>query len=375
MNFKPNLTALQGLVQSEHLSALVAMSPANFTYVSGVFILTVPLIPSRQAFAVIPATGEPFLVVCSIEESQLRAEGWIDNIQCYTEYIESPIAKLASALSDIGIRGGRIGFDLDHLPVSSFHHLTTLLPAVELVNSSEPLASIRAIKTSSEIAAMQKITQATHRAVLDGMAACQPGDTERDMANRVISNMIENGADGTLFVCFASAERTIQPHAHAGSLVPPEGDLIHIDIGGTYGAWASDFARMYSTGNPTDTQRDVYRKLCEVQAAAIEAIRPGVLAEDIFFLCNEQFQHHGIPFRMPHVGHSFGVSLHEAPMLRPGDKTPLAAGMVLNVEPTILYEDRAYHNEDLVLITETGCRILSLGLPPMELPEIGHRIL
>ncbi len=32
-------------------------------------------------------------------------------------------------------------------------------------------------------------------------------------------------------------------------------------------------------------------------------------------------------------GHSFGVELHEAPMIRPGDKTPLAAGMAINIEP------------------------------------------
>jgi Xaa-Pro aminopeptidase len=78
---------------------------------------------------------------------------------------------------------------------------------------------------------------------------------------------------------------------------------------------------------------------------------------------------------MPHIGHSFGVELHENPMLRPGDKTVITEGMVINIEPVARdSEGSMYHIEDLFVVTPTGHRLLTLGLPPPELPSIGQKL-
>jgi Xaa-Pro aminopeptidase len=78
---------------------------------------------------------------------------------------------------------------------------------------------------------------------------------------------------------------------------------------------------------------------------------------------------------MPHIGHSFGVELHENPMLRPGDKTELKPGMVINIEPIFIDPDNSlYHVEDLFVVTEDGYRLLTLGFPQDELPVIGTRV-
>jgi Xaa-Pro aminopeptidase len=78
---------------------------------------------------------------------------------------------------------------------------------------------------------------------------------------------------------------------------------------------------------------------------------------------------------MPHIGHSFGVELHESPMLRPGEKTAIKPGMVINIEPVLIDENRVlYHVEDLFVVTEDGYRLLTLGFPQDELPVIGTRV-
>ena len=59
-------------------------------------------------------------------------------------------------------------------------------------------------------------------------------------------------------------------------------------------------------------------------------------------------------------------------MLRPGDKSIIKKGMVFNVEPFGFDENGiGYHVEDLLVVTDDGCRILTLGLAPPELPVIG----
>jgi Xaa-Pro dipeptidase len=375
VKFVPNVQELKALPAKLGVEAVVAMSPENFAYVSGVFILTVSLVRPRQAYVIVPAKGEPVAVVCSIEKTLIEAEGWIKDIRTYTEFADNPIDALTAALKSMGISKGKLGIDLDFLPVTSEQRLMANLPGLSLVNSTEEIAKIRAVKTQAEVDFMEKTTKQTHKAILDAMAASKLGDTELAMANRIATNIINNGADGTLFICFASGERTSQAHAHATERVPNKSEIIRFDVGGTYGAWASDFARTYCTGSPTNLQSETYANLAEIEKATIEMIKPGVIAEDVFFFCRDQFAKRGMPFHMPHIGHSFGVELHENPMLRPGDKTVIKAGMVLNVEPMATDgEGSYYHLEDLFVVTDSGPRILTHGLPPREIPVLGQKI-
>ena len=98
-----------------------------------------------------------------------------------------------------------------------------------------------------------------------------------------------------------------------------------------------------------------------------------MLGEDVFFLSRDEFKKQGLKFHMPHVGHSFGIEAHERPMMRPGEKVPIQAGMAINIEPNVFDElNNFYHVEDLVEVTKEGARVLSLGLAPPELPVIGQ---
>src|SRR5690606_19050712 len=151
MKFVPNRDALMQLVKAEGLDALITMSPENFTYVSGAYVLTVGKIRPRQAFAVLPADKEPFIVICKIEEGLTRSESWITDLRTYIEFAENPIDELVKALKSAGFDKGRIGMDLDYLPASSHERLIAALPELKLVSTTEAVAAVRAIKTPEVI--------------------------------------------------------------------------------------------------------------------------------------------------------------------------------------------------------------------------------
>ena len=370
----PNKDAILGLPAQLGLDAIVMMSPENFAYASGTNIITVRLIRPRHGYVLVDSKGAE-LIVCSIEKTLAESESWIRDLVVYTEFVDVPVEVLAERLKAHGISSGRIGIDLDYLPKADFDRLAQLLPGVEWVNTTEEVAKIRAVKTASEVDKLKAATIATHQAVLEAMAASKLGDTESEMAGRIMQGMLDRGADGILFICFASGDRTNQPHAHATSRVPKASEIIRFDVGATWGPWASDFARTYSTGAPSQLQKDTYRKLSEIQQETIDFIRPGVTAEAIFDVCKQGYAKRGLKFHMPHIGHSFGLELHESPMLRPGEKTVIAEGMVLNIEPMVIDEENnAYHIEDLVEVRADGNRLLTLGLAPREIPVIGERI-
>lgn len=357
------------------LDAVIAMSPENFAYVSGAFILTVEAIRPRQAFAVLPRKGSPFAVICSIETATMRDESWIDDLVEYTEFVHRPVDKLVEALKAHGFEDGRIGIDLEYLPAVDYARLNELLPGLDLVDTTQTIAKVRAIKSADEVDILERATKGTHSAVLDAIGASRTGDTEKDIASKIADGITRNGADTVMFMCFGSGPRSIFAHGAASDRVTEPGDIIRLDTGGRYGAYFSDFARTYSAGDPTPEQREIYRKLVEVHKETIGAAKPGVTAEELFFVCKDAFEKRQLPFHMPHIGHSFGVELHEYPMLRPGDKTPIEAGMVINIEPVMIDRDRMslYHVEDLFVVTDDGYRLLSHGFPPEELPILGER--
>ena len=357
------------------LDALVCLSPENLTYVAGTHITTVKTMRARQAYAVLRRDAAPILIVCAIERSLAKAESWIEDLRLYTEFKDDPVAVFASALDKAGLTAGRVGLDLDYLPASSFERLRTLLPKLTMVNTTEAVAAIRAIKSAGEVALLERTGKDTHRAVLEALAESTLGDTEGAIARRIVHKLIDDGAIGLQHVHLASGPRSPHIHNLPGDDVPLPGEVLRLDVGGIYGAYCSDLARTYSTGNPSALQRETYRKLIEVQTETIAAMKPGVLAEDVFFTCKAAFERRGLPCTLPHIGHSFGIEAHEAPMMRPGDKTKLASGMVINIEPmTLDIEGNCYHTEDHVLITGVANRVLTLGLAPLEMPVLGQAL-
>jgi len=365
----------KGLPQSAGVDVVVGLSPENFAYLAESWIFTTRTLPPRQAIALIFAAGDPVVLVCNIERSHPEEESWVRDIRTYVEFAEHPMDALAAILSERGVAKGRIGVDLQFLPQASFQRLSQLLPEAQFIDTTDIVAELRAIKSEREIAVLEHASLGTHKAALDAMAASRPGDSEKVMADRLLFNMINNGADGTTFLVFGSGPRSGMAHALPTGRVPGPSEIIRFDFGGSYGQWQSDFARTYSTGDPTAAQQQTYAALRRAQADTIGIIRPGIAAEDVFFACRDAFRKHGLDFIMPHVGHGFGIELHETPMLRPGNKTALAPGMVLNVEPLTLDEQRSgYQLEDLVLVTPQGFRLLTLGLAPVEIPVIGSKI-
>jgi Xaa-Pro dipeptidase len=367
---------VRSLISELGLDALVASSPENFGYVTGAHVPTARLLPTRHDFAVTTAFGAEFIVAINLEKNLLSAETDITDIRTYVEFADEPAERFAEELVKEGIGSGRIGLDLKYLPADAVDLVRRALPNATLVDTTAALGAFRAMKSDEEIAILERAAKSTHRAVLDAMQAARVGETEKVISDRIATNMLHNGADGTAFMCFGSGKYTHLFHASAFDWVTvSEGDIIRFDVGGNYGAWSSDFARTYSAGNPTELQKQTYSALIDIEVATIDMMRPGITAEDVYFFCRDQFRDKGLQFYMPHVGHSFGLELHENPMLRAGEKTVLKPGMVFNIEPSTFDDNRvAYHTEDLLVITETGNRLLTLGLAPRELPVIGRTI-
>jgi Xaa-Pro aminopeptidase len=164
------------------------------------------------------------------------------------------------------------------------------------------------------------------------------------------------------FLVLATADSSLETHAEARDRPLEEGRIWRVDLGARFaGGIFSDLARTGVVGEPTHEQEDLLAATRAAQQAGFDVIEPGRPAKEVFHAVADAAKSHGLPFGMPHVGHGLGLGLHEFPLLEPANDAPLEVGMVLNIEPGVMFADReeVYHTEDLALVTESGHRLLT----------------
>ena len=143
-----------------------------------------------------------------------------------------------------------------------------------------------------------------------------------------------------------------------------------MDFGACLDRLAMDITRTWpASGTFTPEQRKVYRAVLEVQKACIEAYRPGATDQSVRDHVAVVMKQKGIdPMGLEGgVGHFVGLSTHDV-----GDEEAvLQAGMVFAIEPGLYFPDKniGIRVEDTVLITKTGCEVLTAGVPK-EIEEI-----
>jgi Xaa-Pro aminopeptidase len=217
------------------------------------------------------------------------------------------------------------------------------------------------IKTEEEIRRLEAAALAIESSYEAAIAAAAEGVSEAELQSVFDRNTIAIGSRPH-FTVLAFGERGALPNA-----VPTDwrklrpGDAIRFDIGCKTEQYSSDIARTAVYGDPSGKLQTYYDAILAGEQAAIDVMRPGVAAKDVFAAAVEATREAGIPhYRRHHVGHGIGLDTYDAPMLNDTTETPLEPGMVFEVE-TPYYElgFAGLQVEDTVVVTEDGCRVLT----------------
>ena len=262
---------------------------------------------------------------------------------------------LVRALSSVATVGAE-ATSLTHAGWRALADELTLVEADGLIEDG------RRSKDRGEIARIELACAAADAALAE-VAPVLEGMTEADVRMELEYRMRCHGADGPSYdtIVASGPQHAARPHHEAGPRTIVEGDTVVIDVGALLDGYHSDMTRSYVIGDVTTEQRDLYSLLLEIQCAGLVAVSAGTRAAEVDATCRTMAIDAGYADWFLHsTGHGVGLLIHEDPFESPVSTAVLRAGDVVTVEPGLYRVGfGGFRIEDLVEVTESGCRILT----------------
>jgi Xaa-Pro aminopeptidase len=266
---------------------------------------------------------------------------------------------LFGALAEL-LAGRTIGFEAVHTSYASAERLRT--GGVELVPTTDLVEALRAVKDEGELDAIRRASELSDRVYEELAAERFTGRAERELAWLVERRFRELGAEAVAFApIVAAGEHGARPHAVPRDVAIPAGTLVTVDIGCKLDGYCSDCTRTFATGPLDDGLSRAYDLCLRAQLDGLAAVRAGAPTRDVDAASRVQVEAAGLGWAYGHgLGHGVGLDVHEAPTMRAESEGTLAAGNVVTVEPGIYLPGvGGVRIEDLVVVTEGGCEILT----------------
>ena len=355
-----NVERLHRLMDEEGVSAVVARSGKNFTYLAGFAYpgtlarhLEFPDSP-REVLLVWPRHGEPVLVLNTYAAPLARRDSWLERIEVYDDYAESPYQRAADVLTGLGLDGETVGFEKSYVSANRWEEIAGVLPRARIVDCTELMDRVRWIKTTEEVAALEAGARLLDEAYLEVLPTVRPGDTERLVHSRIIESCLRRGANWAHGI-LNSSRNTVAYGGESDMAFEP-GDIIRNDYVSYLDGYPGHQSRSVCVGKPSDEQRRIYQVTLDIYRATIEKCLPGARTSDIYHFANDRFHDAGFQGNVSLAGHGVGAWWHQQePYMVPSSNRVLEEGMVVALEPHIGY----WHLQDMVLVTPDGPRLLS----------------
>ncbi|WP_299065748.1 Xaa-Pro peptidase family protein [uncultured Psychrobacter sp.] len=369
--FESRTERAQKIMHEMKLDAMFFTTEPNVRYFTG-FHTQFWHSPTRPWFVIVPAKGKPIAIVPEIGASGM-AGTWIDNIISWPSPRpeDDGTSLVASALNLLPCRYGRVGATLgieSHLrmPINNYLQLTKMVKK-QFVDVSLAVHELRQIKSQAEIEKTREICRITNVGFAKVPNYAHIGMTEREICKRLRIDMLQEGADECPYIIAGSGH-----DGYDSIIMGPtdrkiaDGDVLIIDTGAVRDGYFSDFDRNWAFGYASEQTKSAYRATYEATTKGFEAARPGATTSDIYHAMWRVLEANGaLGNDVGRLGHGLGMELTERPSHTATDNTPLKAGMVLTLEPGMVYAPgKSMVHEENIVITEDGAEWLSERADP-----------
>lgn len=356
--YRARVAKTQAAMRIAGLPGLLLHTPENITYLSGFRMLGFFMYHAL----LVPADGDPVLIVRDVEQPTADLTSWVQNRSVYVD-IEEPINGAVRAVEQLGLERAEIGIEETSwfLTLQRFKTLSRSLPNVSFVPEPDIVRTLRLIKSPAEIEYLRqasRIADSMVRAVFD---AAHEGASERDLAAAVTVAQIQSGGEGHLEPILTTGERTRELHGSWTDRRLSLGDLVYTELNGVVRGYWAKLMRTGVLGNPNASQQRAADVVLGALWSGIDMMRPGAHAGKIDDALRQPVLEAGLRDSYYHrVGYTMGLLYppSSGEYLREfmsGDTWTLEAGQVFHM----LVIGGGVGFSETVLVTEDGHDVLT----------------
>ncbi len=338
--------------------------------------------------------GKRYLAVSSLEYGRAKKQANVDELLSFDELGLKALARelqgegsaLAAAASDML---GKLDADSVAVPnnLGVAHADELRKRGVEVKPDGKLFAGLRRQKTEDEISHIEEAQRATEESCRHAVEVLKEAEVSDDgtlawrdetltseiLRSEIDIHLLRNGYIAVNTIA-AGGRQAADPHERgSGPLKASETIILDIFPSSAKTRYYADMTRTFIKGEPSAEIQAIYDAVLEAQNVALGMIRAGVNGKDVHGKVSEILheagyktllhdQEEGKPLTegfFHGTGHGVGLELHEGPSMGTQD-VELKPGDVVTVEPGV-YDPNlgGVRIEDLVVVTEDGCRNLT----------------
>lgn len=369
------LNKFQDTLKKSGIEAALIMHNTDLYYFTGTI---------QQAHLFVPSEGGAILMATKDFDRAVH-ETHLEKVV----FLESPKA-IPSLLTENGyLIPQKLGMELDVLPATLYFEYQKIFKNSQILDIAHLARSVRAVKSSYEIEKVKKASQLADEVFATISDYLEEGLTEVEFAGKIESEARKRGHQGIVRMRMWGGE-LFYGHIMAGAsaaapsfLASPTGgtgvspaiaqgpgfkriaakEPVLVDYAFVHDGYISDQTRIFCLGSISSRLYRAHHIMLELQEKIKEAALPGITGAEIYELairfvhkykCENNFMGVG-KRRIRFVGHGVGLELDEYPFLAKGQTLALEEGMVLALEPKLIYPGEGVVGiENTHLVTKNG---------------------
>ena len=371
---------LQQVLLREGIDGALILQNTDLFYFSGTI---------QQSHLYIPAQGYPLLMVRK-SFKRARTESPLSNIVP----LNSP-KEIMAMVQKNGLRPPTVmGMELDVLPTNNYFSYRRLFPDMDIRDISMPIRMIRSVKSDYELGLIRQAAAFSDQVAEMVPSLIRTGITEIELAGLIEAQARRLGHQGIIRMRLWGAEM-FYGHLMAGPsaavpsfLASPTGgaavnaavaqgpsfriikphEPILVDYVFAWKGYISDHTRIFVIGRPPQALVEAHAHMLDLQERIKVMATPGTSAGDLYTAAVEIANQMGVgdnfmgvgKNRIRFIGHGVGLEVDEFPFLADGQKLPLKQGMVIALEPKLIYPEIGVVGiENIHVVTQAGLEPLT----------------
>ncbi|OEU46263.1 MAG: peptidase M24 [Desulfobulbaceae bacterium S5133MH15] len=344
---------------------------------------------SQQGYLYVPAEGTPLLMIFK-DFDRAKIESPLQDIVSLVS-----VKKIPQIFAEFNYVLPRIlGMELDVLPANLYFLYGKIFEQSQVVDISTEIRLIRAVKSEFEVEKLRRAANLSDKVAAKVSELLIPGKTEVEVAGELEGYARSLGHQGIVRMRIWGGE-LFYGHLMSGAaaavpsyLASPTGgegvsdfvgqgasfkkitknEPILVDYVFALDGYISDHARIFSIGALSSDLLDAHQAMLEVQNETMKRAKPGTVTGDLYEMMVSMAAERGYgdyfmgvgERRIRFTGHGVGLELDEFPFIAKGQKLELQAGMIIALEPKIIFPGKGVVGiENTHLVTEEGLEPLT----------------